>query len=62
MKNLDLPTQKIGVETLVQNYPYIKKAKDLNGIKPFILIGQKILTKVIQHNPVLSKTELGWVG
>jgi hypothetical protein len=38
MTDLDLPTQKINVENLVQNYPYIKKAKleGLNGIKPFI--------------------------
>jgi hypothetical protein len=38
MKDLDLPTQKIDVENLVQ---YIKKAKlkGLNGIKPFILVG-----------------------
>jgi hypothetical protein len=59
MKDLDLPTQNIDVETLVQNYPYIKKAKleVLNGIKQFILIGQDncvfILAKeVIQHDPV----------
>jgi hypothetical protein len=39
----------------------------LNGIKPFILIGQDncslILAKeIIQQNHVLSKTELGWVA
>jgi hypothetical protein len=66
MKDLDLPTQKIDVENLVQ---YIKKAKlkGLNGIKPFILVGQDncslILVKEViqrnQHHPVLSKTELG---
>jgi hypothetical protein len=42
MKDLDLPTQKIDVENPVKNYPVIKKVKleGLNGIKPFILIGQ----------------------
>jgi hypothetical protein len=42
MKGPDLPTQQIDVENLVQNYPHNKKAKleGLNGINPFILIGQ----------------------
>jgi hypothetical protein len=69
MKDLDLPTQNIDVENLVQNYPYMKKTKleVLNGIKLFILIGQDncplILTnEVIQHDPVLSNTELEWVA
>jgi hypothetical protein len=59
IKDLDLPFDKIDVENLVQNFPYIRKAKleGLNGI---------LAKEVIQSNkyyPVFFNTELGrWVA